>query len=630
MLTEIRDRSSGWFAWIIAALIIIPMAFWGVQEYANTDANPSLIEVGDQKVTQAQFQSQFNNQQQRLRQSMGEQVNNDYLTSDGFKQSVFQQVLNRALIEQVALENNYRIGDAQLAELIKKSELFQVEGKFDQSAYDRYVATSQYSKDRYENALRADQRLAQVTAGYEESALVLPDEIRSLLEIQAEKRNFDVITVKQQDYVAGVVVDEGEIQAYYDENQQSFLADEQVSVSYLELNLEDIAATITVDEDSLRATYEDNLESYISQEKRETRHILLSTTADQDEATQLSKAQALVTELNAGADFAELAKSSSDDPGSAAVGGNLGLIETGQMVPEFENATFSLAEGMVSEPIKTQFGYHIIQVTKVQAPEQQSFEDVKFDLQQDEKDRLAEDELLEKADQLRDLAFEQSDSLVEIAEVMGLKVLTTEPFSRSQGVGIATSSIIRNAAFSDEVLVDNINSEPLEVSEAQYVVLRKENYQASEPKVLSDVSEQVKQILISQKARAAAQVAGEALLAKAELNWESAATSANPATSFSVALIDQNLEIAPDVLREVASMHLKNGASVVNSVTGLNGDYNLIRLTGIEKGDVNAVNEQIKSSTRQVLSNRNGQSLVRGYIDSLNETMKPVVNTDLL
>jgi peptidyl-prolyl cis-trans isomerase D len=299
-------------------------------------------------------------------------------------------------------------------------------------------------------------------------------------------------------------------------------------------------------------------------------------------------------------------------------------------VPEFENATFSLAEGMVSEPIKTQFGYHIIQVTKVQAPEQQSFEDVKFDLQQDEKDRLAEDELLEKADQLRDLAFEQSDSLVEIAEVMGLKVLNTEPFSRSQGVGIATSSIIRNAAFSDEVLVDNINSEPLEVSEAQYVVLRKENYQASEPKVLSDVSEQVKQILISQKARAAAQVAGEALLAKAELNWESAATSANPATSFSVALIDQNLEIAPDVLREVASMHLKNGASVVNSVTGLNGDYNLIRLTGIEKGDVNAVNEQIKSSTRQVLSNRNGQSLVRGYIDSLNETMKPVVNTDLL
>ena len=82
MLTEIRDRSSGWFAWVIAALIIIPMAFWGVQEYASTEANPSLVEVGDQKITQSQYQAQLNNEQQRIRQALGSQADNNFLTSD--------------------------------------------------------------------------------------------------------------------------------------------------------------------------------------------------------------------------------------------------------------------------------------------------------------------------------------------------------------------------------------------------------------------------------------------------------------------------------------------------------------------------------------------------------------------
>ena len=630
MLTEIRDRSSGWFAWVIAALIIIPMTFWGVQEYANTSANPSVIEIGDQKVSLGDFQAQFSNQQQRLRQSMGEQVNNDYLSSDGFKQSVFQQLLNRTLIEQVAADQNYRIGDKQLADFIKQSELFQTEGKFDQSAYERYVASSQYSKERYENALRADQRLAQVTAGYEESALVLPDDIRSLLELQTEKRSFEIVTLKQEDYVADVQIEESEIAEYYDNNQQSFLEEEKVTVQYLELNIEDIAATITVDEDELRVIYEDNAESYISEEKRDTRHILLSTTSGEDADAQLAKAQNLVKELKAGADFSELAKANSQDTGTAANGGSLGLVETGQMVPEFETATFSLEEGAISDPIKTQFGYHIIQVNKIQTPEQQSFEEVKFDLQQEEKDRMAEEQLLEKADELRDLAFEQSDDLERIAETLNLTVKTSDTFDRNNGTGIAVSAAVRGVAFSDEILVDNINSEPIEINEGQYVVIRKDSYQASAPKPLTTVAEQIKQILTGQKAAQAAELAGDELLEKAKTNWQTVLDSGKEISSHVVSLIDQERVVAPDVLQKISTMHLENGQAAIDSVVGQNGDFNLVRLLSIEAGDVNSVSEQVKARTRQILAQRNGQSLMRTYVDGLNESLKPVINTDLL
>jgi len=630
MLTEIRDRSSGWFAWVIAALIIIPMTFWGVQEYANTSANPSVIEIGDQKVSLGDFQAQFSNQQQRLRQSMGEQVNNDYLSSDGFKQNVFQQLLNRTLIEQVAADQNYRIGDKQLADFIKQSELFQTEGKFDQSAYERYVASSQYSKERYESALRADQRLAQVTAGYEESALVLPDDIRSLLELQTEKRSFEIVTLKQEDYVADIQIEESEIAEYYDNNQQSFLEEEKVTVQYLELNIEDIAATITIDEDELRVIYENNAESYISEEKRDTRHILLSTTSGEDADAQLAKAQNLVKELKAGADFSELAKANSQDTGTAANGGSLGLVETGQMVPEFETATFSLEEGAISDPIKTQFGYHIIQVSKIQIPEQQSFEEVKFDLQQEEKDRMAEEQLLEKADELRNLAFEQSDNLEGIAETLNLTVKTSDTFDRNNGTGIAVSAAVRSVAFSDEILVDNINSEPIEINDGQYVVIRKDSYQASAPKPLTTVAEQIKQTLTGQKAAQAAELAGDELLEQAKTNWQTVLDSGKEISSHVVSLIDQERVVAPDVLQKISTMHLEDGQAAIDSVIGRNGDFNLVRLLSIEAGDVNSVSEQVKARTRQILAQRNGQSLMRTYVDGLNESLKPVINTDLL
>ena len=631
MLTEIRDRSSGWFAWVIAALIIIPMAFWGVQEYASTEANPSLVEVGDQKITQSQYQAQLNNEQQRIRQALGSQADNNFLTSDSFKQRILQQMINRAVVEQLAVNQNYQFGDAQLVTAIKQSELFQVEGEFDSAAYERYVLSSPFTKTRYENGLREDRRLRQVTTGYEESALVLPDEMRALLEIQSEKRGFDVITLKPQDYAQEIQVSDTAIAEYYAENQDSFLNEEQLSVSYLELNIDQISETIEVDDDQLLAIYDQNVETYISQETRATRHILLSTNNGENEAVQLAKAQSLIAELSAGGDFAALATANSQDPGSAAKGGSLGLIERGQMVSEFEQAAFGLTQNQISEPIKSQFGYHIIQVTVVNLPEQQSFEDVKFDLMSEERERLAEEMLLEKVDQLRDLAFEQPDNLDQAAEELSLTILTTELFDRNAGAGIASSALVRDTAFSEEILNDEINSEPFEATPSQYVVIRKAQYQAAEPKALAEVKDQISKILINQVATATAAAQGGELLVRAESDWASlAADESITITNNTVALIDNNRLIAPEVTRKVASMNLVGGTPVISSVISPNGDFNIVRLSSIEAGDVNAVSQQIKDSTRSVIAQRNGQSLMATYLNSLSNSMAPEINQELL
>lgn len=631
MLTEIRDRSSGWFSYVIAALIIIPMAFWGVQEYANRDATLSVVQIGEQKISQNEFQVRLSNEQQRLRQTMGAQVNDQILNSDAFKQNVLNQMINRALVQQVAEQQNYRIGNEQLVEVIKDSELFKVDGEFSAEAYDRYLQGSYYSKNRYENELRDGTRLNQVTSGFQDSALVLSEEVRTLLEMQAEQRTFDIVTLKKAEYLDQVSVSDTEIADHYAENQNAFMQAEKMSASYVQLSSEQLQAGIEVDEDELLAQYQQSAESYISEEKRETRHILLSTNGDEDEDAQRALADKLVADLRAGADFAELAKTHSADPGSANAGGSLGIVERGQMVPEFEQATFALEQGAISDPVKSQFGFHIIQVEKIELPQQQPFEEVKDQLLQEEKDRIAEEMLLDRVDQLRDLAYEQPESLDAIGEEMGLEILTTELFDRDTGTGVAASQIFRTAAFAEEVLVDEINSEPIDLGGGSFVVLRRNEYQESKAKPLAAVTAEIKTLLTQQKATAAATQQGQQLLAEAKSDWSALAAreGVEPAT-HTVSLVSQDRAVSPQVLEHLNGMKLSAGNPSVSSIEDNNGDFHILRLTAVQPGDVNQISQQVKDSTRRLVASRNGNSLMNTYLEALREEAKPLINAELL
>lgn len=630
MLTEIRDRSSGVFAWVIAALIIIPMAFWGVQDYATTEANPVLVEFGDQKITQNQYQEELQTQQARMRERMGENANEALLGSDAFKQSVLRSLVNRALIQQVAKDENYQVSNEQLVSAIKDSELFQLDGEFNQEAYDRYLIGTRYTKKRYEDLMRQDLIMQQVTQGYDESAIVMPDDVRELLEFQAEKRSFDVLSVRKVDFVDEAEASEQEIADYYEQNPDRFMDPQKVSIQYIELNVDEIAPTIEVDEDELQAVYEQNQDNYMSTAKRETRHILLSTRGGEDEGEQLQKAQDLVEQLRNGADFAELAKEHSQDPGSARNGGSLGLVEPGQMVPEFEKATFELEQDAISEPIKSPFGYHIIQVLDIQSPEQQSFEDVRFDLLQAEREVRAQEQLINLTDQLKDLAFEQSDNLDAAAEQLELTLNTTDLFSRVQGSGIATSQVIRDVAFSEEVLVEGLNSEPIELGEGQVVVLRKLEEQPEAVKPLTEVSDQISVVVKDEKANAAALEAGEQLFEKAKADWDGvAADEALELASHTISLLEPNRAVAPNVTQAITDMQLNNGDPSYEMVTDFNGDVHILRLRTIAAGDISGVSEQIKEATRRVLAQRNGSALLNSYLQQLQQEKAPDLSTAL-
>lgn len=632
MLTEIRDRSSGAFAWFIAALIIIPMAFFGVSQYASTEARPTIIEIGEQKITQQDYQARLAAAQNQARERNPSFANGEFLNSSLFKKQVLQGMVQNALTDHVANEHNYRVSEAQVDKIIRETPNFQTDGKFDQSIYDAFTASrGRGGSAQIKSDVRSSVRSQQVVSGYQESALVLPNEVRELLEIQAEQRTFDIITIKQSDFNDSVNVTEADISEYYQANIEQFMLADRVSVSYVELDKAKLAADVTIDDSIVRANYDDYVSSFESDETRLTSHILLNTGGEHDDDAQLSKAQDLVKQLKEGADFAELAKANSQDTGTAANGGSLGDVERGQMVPEFDEATFSIAQGEISDPVKSQFGYHIIKVEKINATKAESFEELRFQLELEERDRLADEQIVEKAEQLRNVLFEKSDSLQAAADELSLTIRTTGLFSREEGVGVASNDSVRAAAFSDTVLSDALNSELLEISDGVYVSVRKLDFAAAEPKKLDVVSAEIKTNLTTERAIAAAKASGDSLLERVKNDWVGvAADESVSAVSHTISMIDTQRKVDNDVLQEVVKMRLNNGSAVVNSFTGTNGDFNIVRLNTISAGNLSAVSQQVKDATRSLIEQRNGQALFSSYLKGLNDGLAKDINEDLL
>ena len=632
MLTEIRDRSSGAFAWFIAALIIIPMAFFGVSQYASTEARPTVVEIGDQKITQQDYQARLTAAQNQARERNPSLASGDFLNSEAFKRQVLQGMVQSSLVDHVANEYDYRVSESQVDKIIRETPNFQTDGKFDQGVYDAFTAgrglggSAQIKSD-----IRANFRSQQVVSGYQESALVLPNEVRELLEIQAEQRTFDLITIKQSDFNDSVSVSDEDIADYYQANLDQFMLPDRTSISYIELDKAKIAADITVDDTIVRANYDDYVSSFLADETRLTSHILLNVDGDNSDDKQLAKAQDLIKQLGEGADFATLAKDNSQDAGTAVSGGSLGEVERGQMVPEFDQATFALTEGEISAPIKTQFGYHIIKVEKINATAPESFDELRFQLEQEERDRLADEQIIEKAEQLRNVVFEKSESLQAAADELSLTIRTTELFSRAEGTGVASSDAVREAAFSDAVLNDNVNSELVETADGVFLALRKLDFAPAEPIKLDVVSDQIKLTLTGQRASEAAKVAGDSILERVKNDWAAvAADESVTATNYTVSMIDTDRKVSNDVMQQVVKMRLDNGAAVVKTFTDSQGDFNIVRLNTIAAGDLTAVSQQVKDATRSLIEQRNGQALLSAYMKGLNDKLANNINENLL
>lgn len=326
---------------------------------------------------------------------------------------------------------------------------------------------------------------SQLLDALQTSEFVLPGEVDTEGKLFTQTRDIRTIVLNIEQFANTVELSEEEIQQYYEANKAQFTRPEQVKVSYIELAAESLKAQMTVSDEEVEQYYQEHLDKYSSEEQRRVAHILI-------EGDDQARAQAVLDELNAGADFATLAQEKSDDFGSADNGGDLGWIERDVMDPAFEEAAFALQNvGDVTELVKSDFGYHIIKLEELKDSVVKPFSQVAAQIKQEMIDQKAVDQFYELQSELEKVAFEYPDSLEEASKAIGQQVKHTDFISQLDAPEILRSPAVAQAIVSPEVKLDGLNSEVIEVAPEHIIVVRVDDARDETVLPIAEVQEQV-------------------------------------------------------------------------------------------------------------------------------------------
>jgi len=641
MLSEIRERATGWIAYIIVGIIIIPFAFWGVNEYFAGGEEVVVATVGDAEIEQVGYRRALENRRAQMRRVLGDNFSPEIANSPEFKRGVLNDLISRTLLDQHAEEQGYRVGDELLARQIRINPRFQVDGEFSPDAYRGAVAQMGLTQTGFEARLRRQLVLQQLRDGIQQTAFTTPDQRDGLLRLSLQERRFDHAVLQADRFVDDVEVTDDEVRDEYEANPDRYRTAERLKVEYVELSVDELAASINVSDEELRQAYEQNESRFTSEAVRHASHILIETGSDPNEDERrgaLDEANKLMERLRSGADFAGLAKQHSDDPGSAAQGGDLGRIEKGAMVAPFEEALFELTEeGALAGPVRTRFGYHIIKLTGYQPAEVEPFAEVRDELLIEERRRQAEALFLDRAEAFRNIAYEHPQSLEPVADQLELTIQQSGWFTRESGSGIAADPDVREAAFSEDVFQERLNSEAIELDINTLVVVRRLDHQPANVKPLDQVRDGISNRLRRQKARERAAEIGpriveqlesgkgwQAVVAEHELAPETVRWSRNRARG-------QNAPAA-EVIDAVFRLPKPAGeeAAVPGGLALPGGDYALFRLVEVIEVEVDQAPEDLKQRVSRSLQGRRGQDMVEQYIAELREKAEVTIKDEAL
>jgi len=656
MLQAIRDRISGVMAIIVLGLLAIPFAFFGVGNYFQPDLNNNVAMVGDLEISQREFQSSFNSYRSQMRRMLGDSFDEMQYATPLARREHLEDLIDQRLLQQFAVAGGMDIPQRQLAERIQAIEAFQVAGTFNNEIYTQALAFQGLSPAEFEAGLREDLVTQNLVSALSATGQPPPAEINAVLALENQTRNVDYVFVAAAPYRDSIAISDEQIEAYYNDNQQQFMRPEQVSVDYLDLNPQQNAADIEVDETELRDLYESQKQRFMTEERRRAQHILLTTSDDAGTDDAEARIRALRERIEAGEDFAELAREYSQDPGSAEQGGDLGWVEPGVMVDAFEDALYALAPGAVSEPVKTGFGWHLIKLNEIDPSVGKTFAQARDELAEEWIADRIDRQYRDLADEMVNLSFEHPDALQPIADQLGLEIQHSELFTRESGTGIAGNPEVREAAFSDLVLVEQNNSDPIELGDQRMLIVRLNEHIPASPRPLAEVRDQITLLLqrelassrarevaeqIATAAREADPAEGQARLAAslrelAGLTALPAATAADDAQASSdtdelaaatTEAFQQPLQVVSKTdlsrtdyqlgqvfLQGVFSMNAAADESVIMALPRNGQDWAVVELHGVNEAAAEAGSEQMqnrfKTQLQRQLANQELEALL--------------------
>jgi len=575
MLEKFRSYAQTKAAQVILALILIPFALFGIDSYLNQAGNNlSIAKVNGYKIALPEYNRAIENVRNRM-MTEGKKVDPAMFDSFEFKESVVDGLISKQLVNNDIKKSKFKITDQQLSQYIIGMPEFQKDGKFSQELYDKVLQNNQLTPKKFEESIRNDLLIQQVRDGLQKLTFIPPNNLAETLKATSQQREISVAEFKTKEYMAKANIAEKEMQAFYDQNKSKFLAPEQVKAEFVVFSLASILPTINVTEDEIKTFYKTNSDKYQNQQQREASHILIAASknaAPAEKAKAKAKAEELLSQIRKNPkQFEELATKYSQDPESAKKGGELGAFGRGMMVKPFDDAVFSMKVNEISNIVESDFGYHIIKLTKI-IGEGGSFDSMKPQIKAELIYQKGQEKFAALAEEFSNKVYEQSSSLDAVSKKFNLPIQKTDWISRNDSDKFFKNETLMNALYSKESIKDHRNTEAIEVTPNNLISARVVDYKAQSTKPFTDVKKNIEDYLKFEAAKKTVASEGEAALktisdTSRKIDWQPAVlVDRKNAKGLSEAVINHAYKMPTDKLPSYSGFVDGNNGYVIVKV----------------------------------------------------------------
>ncbi|HTN95153.1 MAG TPA: SurA N-terminal domain-containing protein [Gallionella sp.] len=609
---------------VFLALITLPFALWGVSSYekAGTSADVAAT-VNGLKITQQELGNALRQQQDRMRQQLGANYDPAMFDNPQVKRAVLDNLITQRLLVERARAARLVVPDEEVAQVIAGIDAFQDEGKFDKKRYEAVLANQGLSPLMFEARVRDELVGQQMQDAYVQNGYAAKTIAENVVRLNEQQRDVKVASVSFQSFMPQAKVEDAEVKEYYDQNKSEFQVQEQAKVEYAKFSAEDLLSKVEVSKGEVGNYYESHQNEFGTPEERRAAHILITVSpaapqAEQDAAK--AKAEQLLQQArqNPGK-FDELARKNSQDPGSAAKGGDLGFFGRGMMVKPFDDAVFALKVGEMSGLVKSDFGYHIIKLLAIKPSRILPLDEAREGIFNKLRQQKAADLFAEMAEKFSNTVYEQSDSLKPAADQVGVKIEQSGWLNKGKAEGGIWTEKMLQAIFNDEVIKNKRNTAAIEVQPNMLVAARILDYKPASERPLSEVQVSIRQKLLRQKAAVLAVKQGKAMLeqlqsgGKLAINWGATQniTRANHG-SLDMGLVRQIFQANADKLPQfVGAEDAQNG-------------FVLVRIDEVKEGE--PVNDAKLARYAQQLRQLTGEELSNAYMADARQQASIKVN----
>ncbi|MFN4030676.1 MAG: SurA N-terminal domain-containing protein [Acidovorax temperans] len=580
MFEAIRKHSK--IVMFLLFLLVIPsFVLVGIDSNYFSEKSPVVARVDGHKITQADWDNAHREETDRIR-AQSPNVDPKQLDTPQARYATLERLVRDRVFAAAAQSSHLITSDARLARALQDipaiAALKRPDGSLDTEAYRSLVGAQGLTPEGFEANVRRELSVSQVMGGVMSTAFATDAAAKLAFDSLYQRREIQVARFNASDYAKQVNPTDADIEAFYKANAQRFQQQEQAAVEYVVLDLDSVRSGIRVNEDDLRTYYKENLTRLAAKEERRASHILINAAkdapaADRDQAK--ARAQELLAQVRKSpASFAEVAKKSSQDSGSAPAGGDLNFFGRGAMVKPFEDAVFAMKKGEISDVVESDFGYHIILLTDIKTPRQPSFEELRPSLEAELKQQQAQRKFAEVAEAFTNSVYEQPDSLKPVADSLKLKIQTAEGVTRVPGPGASgplANPKFLEALFANDSVEGKRNTSAIEVGPSQLVAGRISTYSPTRTLPLQEVSDRARLLLIAEKSAELARKDAEAKKAAWTGNAAPAAglapavvVSRDQTQNLPRAVVDAALRASPDSLPSWVSADLgSQGTAVV-------------------------------------------------------------------